>query len=100
MRRLVATVILAMPSLAMGQDRIPEPTLRQNQQACVSECTQNRGEAYCAAVCSCVTDELRQHFTAAEFEARTNRLSENEADPEVQKEMNQMAAYCARSVGQ
>lgn len=100
MRLLVATVILAMPSLAMGQDRIPEQTLQQNQQACVSECTKNRGEAYCAAVCSCVTDELRQHFTAAEFRARSARLSENEADPEVQREMNQIAAYCAQRAGQ
>ena len=105
MRLLLASVILAAPAFAMqapatAQEPIPERTLRNQQQACVSECQKDRQQAYCTEVCSCVTDELRQHFTAAEFKARTARLSENAEDPDVNREMEQIAAYCAQRMGQ
>lgn len=105
MRRLLATLILAAPALTMqapatAQDRIPEQTLQGQNQACISECQKNRQQAYCTAVCNCVTEEFRQHFTAAEFEERTAKLSQDSKDADVNREMQQITAYCAQSVGQ
>ena len=101
MRLLLATAILAAPTLAMGQnDPIPETTLRGHYQGCLSECTATRDDdAYCSAVCGCVTDELRQHFTAAEYKERAMMLSEDPEHAEVHNEMNQIAAYCAQRLG-
>ncbi len=98
-RLVLATAILAAPALALGQDRIPEQTLREHHQACVSECQANRDQDYCTAICGCVMDEVRQHFSAAEFEQRMARLAEDPNDADVHRETEQMAAYCAQRLG-
>ena len=100
MKSLLATAIIALPAMAIAQDRIPENVLNEQKQSCVSRCTQNQSEAYCAATCDCVADEMRSHWTADEYEMRADRLSEDGSDPAVRNELEQIAGYCAKQTGQ
>lgn len=101
MRLLLASLVLAMPALSPGfvaaqQDPIPEGVLQEHTRACVSQCMENRERDFCIRTCDCVAGEMRNHWTADEYRQREAGLS-GQQSPQVQEELRQMSAYCARA---
>lgn len=100
MRLLLATALLCLPMLAHAEDhaedRIPDSVLVEHNNACMDKCFETRSQVYCAELCSCMTGEMKRHWTAAEYQERTARLSDDLGDAGVQDEMSRLAQYCAR----
>lgn len=98
MKLLLATLTLALPALAAAQDRIPDDVLAEQNRSCVAECSQSREQAFCVATCDCVSREIGENWTHAEYEDRAARLAAE--DGAVRDELNQIAAYCMQEAGQ
>lgn len=96
---IVTALVLMLPALAIAQDRIPDDALRQHNRTCIEKCAENRSHAFCSETCACMADEMRRQWSAGDFEARSEKLSQERSDPEVQAELSRMAGYCASRSG-
>jgi hypothetical protein len=94
MKWAIAVILAVLPTLAMAKDPIPDSALRKQNELCIAKCTSVRPYAYCAETCGCLSNEMNHRWSAAEFKAREAKLSRNQDDPALRREVTEMARYC------
>lgn len=95
LRILATAILLALPTLAQAQEKIPDAALREAFDECVPACQEQNSYAFCASACGCVVNEMGSHWTMADFRARGDVLSRDADDAAVRTEVERIADYCA-----
>lgn len=96
MKMLLTALLVALPAVAMAQNRIPDNVLREHNESCLAKCTETRSYAFCAETCTCMTGEMKRHWTVKDYQARSMKLFKNMDDRTLRNELGRMASHCAK----